>query len=310
LQRVLTTATLVGLLVATAAAFAITERLKLVKSPIYGTLISPVFSPACGCADRRATISLKFRHSGRVTLSVLNGRRQLVRTLVFGSRVPRGRSVFYWDGRTDVATRARDGDYRVQVHLVDQHRTILLPNLLSLDTKPPEVLDARSNRMQLSPDGDRLGDTVTIRYVLDKPAHVLVYFRGRRIIRGRSHQLRGGVVWTGLINGRVLKPGVVTLTVGAVDLAGNKTPVQQRARVSIEIRYIALANRHITGVKAGKLFDIGVSTDARKYRWRFGTRSGIASGPVLRLRAPRVAGTYRLVLFVHGHSDAATVVVK
>ena len=138
---------------ATAAAFAITERLKLVKSPIYGTLITSVFSPACGCADhRRATISLKFRHSGRVTLSVLNGKREVVRTLVFGGRVPRGRSVFHWDGRTDVGTRARDGDYRVQVHLEDQHRTILLPNLLALDTKPPEVLDARSNRMQLSPD--------------------------------------------------------------------------------------------------------------------------------------------------------------
>ena len=46
MQRVLTTATLVGLLVATAAAFAITERLKLVKSPIYGTEITSVFSPA------------------------------------------------------------------------------------------------------------------------------------------------------------------------------------------------------------------------------------------------------------------------
>jgi len=295
--------------VATAAAFAITERLKLVKSPIYGTLISPVFSPACGCVDRRATISLKFRHSGRVTLSVLDGELDAVRTLTFGRHVPRGRSVFYWDGRTDIGTHARDGDYRVQVHLEDQHRTILLPNRLLLDTKPPDVLDARPNRMQLSPDGDRLGDTVTIRYVFDKPAHVLVYFRGRRIIRGRSHQLRGGVVWTGLINGRVLKPGVVTLTVGAVDLAGNRTPVEQRARVAIEIRYITLANHNFT-VKAGRLFEIGVSTDARKYRWRFGTRSGVASGPVLRLRAPRVAGTYRLALFLHGHSDAATVVVK
>jgi hypothetical protein len=37
LQRLLTTATLVGLLVATAAAFAVTERLKLTKSPIFGT---------------------------------------------------------------------------------------------------------------------------------------------------------------------------------------------------------------------------------------------------------------------------------
>jgi len=42
LQRVLTTVTLLGLLVATAAAFAITEHLKLIKSPVYGTLVSKV----------------------------------------------------------------------------------------------------------------------------------------------------------------------------------------------------------------------------------------------------------------------------
>ena len=39
MQRLLTTVTLVGLLVATAAAFAITERLKLTKSAVYGTII-------------------------------------------------------------------------------------------------------------------------------------------------------------------------------------------------------------------------------------------------------------------------------
>ena len=295
---------------ATAAAFAITERLKLVKSPIYGTKITTVFSPSCGCSTAKATISLKFRRRDRVTVAVLDGRRHVVRTLAFGELVPRGRSVFHWDGRNDAGARARDARYKVQVHLENQHRTILLPNVISLDTKPPEVLDARTNRMQLSPDGDHLGDTVTIEYVLSKPAHVLVYLHGRRIIRGRSHRLRGGVVWTGYVNGRVLKPGVVTLTVGAVDLAGNRTPVEARANVPVEIRYIALANRHITGVAAGRLFEIGVSTDAKKYRWRLGTRAGIASGPVLRLRAPRVAGRYRLLVLLHGHSDAATVIVK
>ncbi len=294
---------------ATAAAFAITERLKLVKSPIYGTLITPVFSPACGCVTAKATVSLKFRHGGRVTISVLDGKRHVVRTLVFGGLVPKGRSVFHWDGRTDAGARARDGGYRVQVHLEDQHRTILLPNLVSLDTKPPELLDASPNRMQLSPDADRLGDTVTIRYVLNKPAHVLVYYHGRRIIRGRSHLLRGGVVWTGRIDGRLLRPGVVALTVGAVDLAGNKTPVADRARVRIEIRYIRLASRRITGVAAGARFDIGVSTDAARYRWRLGARSGVKSGPVLRLRAPGRPGTYRLTVTEHGHSDAATVIV-
>jgi hypothetical protein len=311
LQRVLTTATLVGLLVATAAAFAITERLKLVKSPIYGTLISPVFSPKCGCARfSTATVSLKFRHRDHVTVTILSSKR-VVRTLAFELPVPRGRTVFRWDGKTDFDTRARDGVYHVQVHLVDDHRTILLPNTISLDTTPPQVVAARPNRTQISPDGDRIGDTVTIHYVLNKPVrHVFVYLHGRRIIRGRSHQPRGGVVWTGMLDGRVLKPGLVTLSVGAVDLAGNVTPAADRARVTIEIRYIRLASRHITGVAPGAVFDIGVSTDAKLYRWRLGARHGVKAGPLLRLRAPARPGTYRLVVTERGHSDAATVVVR
>ena len=311
MQRVLTTATLVGLLVATAAAFAITERLKLVKSPIYGTLISsPAFSPTCRCDLSTVSVSLKFRHRDDVTISVLAGRR-VVRTLALGLPVPPGRSVFRWDGKTDFGTRARDGVYRVQVHLAAQHRTILLPNTIVLDTSPPKVLSATPNRTQISPDGDRIGDTVTIHYVLNKPVrHVLVYLHGRRIIRGRSHQARGGVVWTGLLDGRVLKPGAVTLAVGAVDLAGNVTPASGRARVAVEIRYIRLASRHITGGAPGAVFDIGVSTDAKLYRWRLGARHGVKAGPLLRLRAPVRPGTYRLVVSERGHSDAAAVVVR
>ena len=310
MQRVLTTATLVGLLVATAAAFAITERLKLVKSPIYGTVITPVFSPSCGCTKARAAISLKFRHRDRVTVSVLHGQREVVRTIVFDSLVPRGQTVFHWDGKTDLGARARDGGYQIQVHLQGQHRTILLPNRVVIDTKPPQLLDATPTRTQISPDGDGLGDVTTIQYVLDEPAHVLVYYHGRRIIRSRFTAPHGRVLWTGRIGGQALKPGVVTLTVGAVDLAGNRTPVAERARVRVEIRYIALASRRIAGVKAGRLFDIGVSTDAHKYRWRLGTRAGIGSGPVLSLRAPRVAGTYQLMVLAHGYSDTATLIVK
>jgi hypothetical protein len=295
--------------VATAAAFAITERLKLVKSPIYGTVISPVFSPTCGCSRfSTAMVSLKFRHRDHATVTILSGRR-VVRTLAFGLPVPRGRNVFRWDGKTDFATRARDGVYRVQVHLSDEHRTILLPTKVTLDTTPPQILAAPPNRTQISPDGDRRGDTVTLHYVLNKPAHVLVYLRGHGIIRSRSRLVRGGVVWTGMLDGRVLKPGVVTLTIGAVDLGGNVTPVADRARVQIEIRYIKLANRHITGVAPGAIFDIGVSTDAKLYRWRLGTRHGVKAGPVLRLRAPGKPGNYRLTVTERGHHDTATVVV-
>src|SRR4051794_18478528 len=113
---------------ATAAAFAITERLKLVKSPITGTHISKVFSPTCGCARGKAKVSIVLRRGDTVTIEILDANRQRVRTLVASQRVPRGRTVFRWDGRTDFLSRAAEGVYRVQIHLERQHRTILFPN--------------------------------------------------------------------------------------------------------------------------------------------------------------------------------------
>ncbi len=302
--------TLLGLLIATAAAFAVTERLKLVKSPIAGLHISKVFSPTCGCARGKANVSLKLRHGDRVTVTVLDARRDLVRTLAVGLQVPRGRSVFRWDGTTDAGTRAPDGSYQVQIHLDGQHRTILLPNRVELDTAPPEVEEAAPNRLQFSPDGDHQADSVSIRYALSKPAHAVVYLDGQRIIRSRSHKVRGVVSWAGFLEGSVLRPGVVTLTVGAVDLAGNVTPVAERARVRVEIRYVELASSRITGVAPRSRFEIGVSTDAQRYAWKLGARKGVASGPLLRLRAPKKRGRYTLTVAERGHLDRAVVVVR
>ncbi len=310
MQRFLSTATIIGLLIATAAAFAITERLKLTKSPITGTLVSKVFSPTCGCARVRANISVKLRRGDTVTVRIDDAGRRAVRTLVSSERVPRGRSVFHWDGRTDAGTRAPDGVYLVQIHLDAQHRTILLPNRIVLDTVPPEVLAATPNRTQFSPDGDHQADAVNVTYTLSKPAHVLVFLDGTRIVRSHLHRARGAFTWSGLANGRPLPAGTYTLTIGASDLAGNSTPVAQRARVRVEIRYITLASHRITGVAAGRRFDIGVSTDARHYGWKLGARKGVAHGPVLKLRAPARPGTYRLTVTELGHSDTAVVVVR
>ena len=80
MQRLLTTTILVGLLVATAAAFAVTERLKLTKSPLMpGTRVSKVLSPTCSCARSRANIRIKLRRPDLLTVTVLDGRKQPVR---------------------------------------------------------------------------------------------------------------------------------------------------------------------------------------------------------------------------------------
>ena len=310
MQRFLSTATIVGLLIATAAAFAITERLKLTKSPITGTHVSSRFSPTCSCARGKANISVKLRHGDTVDVTIDDARRRPVRRLVVAERVPRGRTVFRWDGTTDAGTRAPDGVYLVQIHLDARHRTILLPNRIVLDTVPPEIEAATPNRAQFSPDGDRQADSVTVHYALSEPAHALVFLDGTRIVRSRFQRQQDAFTWNGVVNGRPLPPGTYTLTIGAVDDAGNATPVARQAHVRVELRYIALANHRLTGVAGGSPFELGVSTDAKRYGWRLGTRHGFAHGPLLRLVAPAAPGRYRLTVTAHGHSDHGVVVVK
>ena len=116
MQRLLTTATIAGLLIATAAAFAITERLKLTKSSVYGTRVSHGLSPTCGCARGKAQISFKLRKHDDLTVSVLNAHKDEV-ALIASQSFPKGLVRLRWDGRDDFGRRAPDGVYLVRIHL-------------------------------------------------------------------------------------------------------------------------------------------------------------------------------------------------
>jgi hypothetical protein len=305
LQRILSTAVIVGLLAATAAAFAITERLKLTKSPLTGThVVRGYVSPL---AHTTAAVNVRFRRSDRTTVTMLDSHRHAVDTIAYRVLVPRGRRTFTWNGLTDAGARAKDGTYRMEIHLANQHRTILLPNPIVLETRQPAVLDAGAARPVFSPDRDKQSDTVTIHYKLSEDAHVVVSVNGQRIIRGRSHKTKDKVTWGGKVHLKLLPPGTYVLTVSAVDLAGNTAKKVQH--VSVTLRYIALGAKRVV-VPAGGRVRIGVSTDAKRYRWTLGARSGKGSGRVLKLRAPTAAGTYRLTVSENGHVDTASVVVR
>ena len=148
MQRLLTTAILVGLLVATAAAFAVTERLKLTKSPVYGTKVSQRLSPTCGCARGRAVVRFKLRRPDLLTVKVLDRNKQPVRLLVDARPATRGLQAFRWDGRTDAGVIAHDAAYRVEIHLAkgnqseairvfEEYRRLLL---LELGLEPTALL--------------------------------------------------------------------------------------------------------------------------------------------------------------------------
>jgi flagellar hook capping protein FlgD len=309
LQRLLRTATLIALLVATAAAFVITEQLKLTLSPIYETKVSKVFSPTCGCADNHVNIRVRLRHADTAEVAMLDSRKRLVASIA-NRRVPRGHVTFRWAGITDAGMRAPDGVYYAQIHLYDQHRTIVLPNKIRLDTKPPAIVSVSQSRAAISPDGDGHGDVLRLRYQLSKLAHLFIYVGGRTVL-GPTYRVQpvGRVVWAGRKGGRNLPPGTYTLEIGARDLAGNSTPPSERWRIQVEIRFIKLASRRIV-TRPHAFFEIGVSTDAPRYRWKLGRRTATASGPLLRVRAPARPGRYQLLLSERGRSTRATVIVR
>ncbi len=299
---------LVGLLFATAAAFAVTEHLKLEKAPIGGTLVSKYLSPRCGCASSKAAIRFRLRHHDVVTVQILDANRHVVATLVQNQPEPKGRVQFAWRGLTDAGAVVPDGRYEPEIHLANAHWTILLPNPINLDTRPPLVRAVSLRPSILSPDGDGVDDQVKIRYRLSEQAHLLVRHGSRVLLRTQDSRPDDKTAWNGTSHGRPWPAGTYTLTVGAVDLAGNVTPPAQRKRLVVVVRYVWLGRTQIA-VRAGATFEARVHADA-PYTWALGGRHGRSRRPVLRLRAPSKGGSYHLLVRESGHTARALVVVR
>jgi hypothetical protein len=310
LQRVLTTVTLLGLLVATASAFAITEHLKLEKSALYGTLVtvptekrSAIISPVCDCPTRAATIRIRLRHASRVTITIADSAGNQIDTLVsdalLGAHSPQHRT---WNGHTSTGAVAPDGIYHPWVQL--GRKKFRFANKIVVDTKPPQVRSATVLKPVLFAGPGR---SVAIQYAFSEPAHALVYLDGRQIILGHQTRPSSKIKWAGRLDGKPLRAGKYVLSIGARDLAGNETPAAMRMHVTVVVRYVELTPQRIAVAGGGRI-EVHVKTALRRYKWRLGKRHGERRGKVLRLRAPSTPGTYRLVVGEPGQS--ATAVVK
>ncbi len=309
--------TLLGLLVATAAAFAITEHLKLIKSPLSGALLSErrgrevpsghvVIGPTCNCPTSKATLRVKLRHSDRVTVTIRDSSGHTVRTIAAHVPVPaKTDKLFVWDGRTDAGRVAPDGAYYPSVQLPRQ--TFQFLNKITVDTKPPKVLVAKAVKKNPVLFAGK-GRTVAIRYGFSEAAHALVYLGSRLIIRSHLIRPQDKVKWAGTLGGRQLPASRYVLSIGAQDAAGNVTPAAKRKHVTIVVRYIQLSPQRLT-VRAGHRLTVHVKTAAKRYTWRLGHRHGSHRAAVLHLRAPTTPGMYRLVVSENGESTTAVVQV-
>ncbi len=308
MPRALSTIVLLGLLLATAAAFALTEHLKLIKSPIYAPVVTKKFSPVCHCATDKAKIKFKLRHPDSVTVTIVS-RGQVVDTVATDAKIQKGVFVtFPWDGRTTTGVATEGSVYQPQVELTNDHRTILMPNKITIDTTPPKVLSA-SDGDGILITGGRHG--IRLRYTFSEKAHASVYLGGRRVILGRPSRPSAKVKWNGKVGGKALAPGRYVLEVAAVDIAGNETPPAERKRLVVQIRYIALGETSIHVAPRAR-FTVKVRTGAPQYTWKFSGAHGTGKPgkkKLLHLHAPARHGRYRLVVSEHGHSTTAIVVV-
>jgi hypothetical protein len=290
--RIVSTALVVFLLAGTAGAFAITERLKLVPSPVTGPRIQyPVFSPVCDCEKERNEIAFRLRGGDRVSVAIVDGDGEVVRTLVRSERHEPGMVETVWDGRDDAGAIVPEGVYNPRVHLADERRTIVLPNPIEVDTTPPEVTLVDVSPEVISPDGDGRNDRAVVRYELGEPARAMLFVNGERRERKRFlRPLRGTFEWLGRIEGTAgAPPGRYRITVAAEDQAGNVSAHTPPAW--IEVRYVSLAPNRIQ-VVAGRRFGITIRTDAPRVQWRIGSRTGTAGPGRLVLQAPQRPGAY------------------
>ncbi len=305
MTRVLPTLVVLALLGCTAAAFAVTESLKLERSPISDTHVSKVVAPDSFSNDT-AGIGFLLRKPDRLTVQIVNGSGGVIRTLARDKSARRGTQQFTWDGRNDAHEAVPDGTYRPRVHLAREHRTILLPNPIRMDATPPFVRLVSVRPRVFSPDGDFVHDLVRITYRTNEPSRVILYVDGdKRAGPTFRFVRRGKLDWPRGHGGRALKPGPHRIRLRALDRATNLGPPSRA--LTVIARYIEV-RPGLVRAKTGTRFGFRVITSAKRYTVHLGSLHARRSGRLLILRAPK-PGRYVLRVAANGHVARAVVVV-
>lgn len=305
MARILPTVLVLALLGCTAAAFAVTESLKLERSPVFGTAVDKWVAPD-SLAHADASIGFRLRKPDRLTVQLVDSGDNIVRTLTRSVSARRGAQQFTWNGRDDADRVVPDGTYRPRVHLAHEHRTILLPNRIRMDATPPLVRLVSIAPRRFSPNGDFRGERIQIRYRTSEPARVILYVDGEQRTTKKQYLRSGRLEWGGKAVRRLrLAAGPHRVRLRAFDLATNLGPPSRA--LAVVVRYVEL-RPHAVRVQSGKRFGFRVLTDAKSYSVHFGGLNAVRSGPLLVLRA-HAPGRYVLRVATKGHEARAVVVV-
>lgn len=317
MRSVAVTALVLALLVATTAAFALTEALKLQLSPVTAPRFDKLFSPTCACETSTARLAVRLREPATVDVVVVDDDGEPVRTLAADSRRRRGPLAFEWDGRDDAGEVVPDGRYRLRIRLEEQRRTIVIPNPIRVDTEAPELELVTRPQRAFSPDGDKRNDRIRFRYRATERSRPLLFVDGALTFRGPVRAPgEARVVWGGSFTGELAQVGVRRLWLRVRDRAGNLSGAV--GPLVVRVRYVELARERLRARRGGTL-RFRVVTDAGTFRWELrgpGGRlllRGVEIGrKVVAIRLPpRIRGgrSYRLRVVAHRHAAQGRVLV-
>lgn len=311
------------LVVATFAAFFITQRLKREPGVLGQVRATPFFSPNQDGRFDRARIGFLLKEPDDVTVTVVDVDDQPIRRLARNQQLDAYTQLrLVWDGRDDDGAKAPDGTYRVRVGLRRQGRSVVLPRNIDLDTTPP-----KPKVLSIGPEQSTLPRPELLPNREGEPARVRLFLPGRRgrvlvyrtdVTPARevlAQEIANGVTtweWDGTIDGRRASQGTYLVAAETRDRAGNigtspsKLPPKPAygeelgGRGGISIRYLN-AQPPTVPVESASQAEFGVIAGGERYTWqirRVGQprrANGSGTRPLVRVRAP--GGKSGLYLF-------------
>jgi hypothetical protein len=285
LSRFAVTVVVLVLVVATSAAFALTERLKLERSPITAPAFTRDISPECDCETAAARLELRFRRAEVVTATIVDLQNRPVQVLAVRDPIPRGTHAFVWNGQDESGTVVPDGRYRLRLRFERERRSILVPTTIRVDTKPPRLRRVNVRNDTFSPDGDGRADKLVITYRTGERAFAELVVDGRVVARTRARERQSlhKLEWRGTFRDpvtgerRPARRGTYEAALVVRDVAGNEAS----ETFPVRVRFIEL-DQNAYEAQVGGVLRFVVDTDALTFRWfLFRPRNGGLGRPVL-----------------------------
>src|SRR5918999_349179 len=318
MARPLVRAVFALLVVATIAAFFVTQQLKSEDALVLRFAAQPKqFSPNGDGTRDRSRIGFDLSRPATVSFYVLDGEGNEIRQVV-DDRALAGdtKHRFTWDGRDDDGVPVPDGFYRMRVVQRSEGRVINSSKRIKVDRRPPEVVLLETAPGVIAPREPGQDVEVVVRYRgpsnsapefrvfrTDLAGEPLVVrrFRGNDDRRGVWH----GEVASGPQQTEPAPDGDYAFTVTVRDKAGNPVvapeeiprPETARAGTGVSVRSFTLSGP-LEVVSAGSAATLKVGPIDRSFDFvmsRYGDPEPIRSGG-------RIAGEFR----VHVPSDART----